>query len=108
MGADTLDDVGEWRIDVVRALAFDVVKLPDNSARAGVYREDGIARIDRSVVVCRDLGYIDPFAKVSAPTTTVLSLFAFAPNFPETYIVTNIATMRRYWNPQIQAVQIFS
>ena len=55
LSADALDDVGKWRIDVVRALALDVVELLDDRARAGVDRKDRIARIDRRVVVGRCL-----------------------------------------------------
>ena len=57
MPADALNDVGERRIDVVGALAFDVVQFPDDGAWAGVYREHGVAWINRRIVVCRHLGH---------------------------------------------------
>ena len=57
LSADALDDVGERRIDVVGPLAFDVVELPDDGARAGVDWEHGVAWINRRIVVCRHLGH---------------------------------------------------
>lgn len=42
LGADTLDDVGERRIDVVRALALDVVQLANHRTRAGVNWENRV------------------------------------------------------------------
>ena len=49
LSADALNDVGERRIDVVGALAFDVVQFPDDGAWAGIYREHGVAWIDRHI-----------------------------------------------------------
>ena len=53
LGADALDDVGERRVDLVGALAFDVVKLLHDCARTRVDGKHWIARIDRRVVVGR-------------------------------------------------------
>ena len=55
LGADTLNDVGERRIDVVGALAFDVVQLANHSARAVINRQHGVACVNGRVVVSRHL-----------------------------------------------------
>ena len=49
------DDVGERRIDVVGALAFYVVELPDDRARTGVDRQHEVTCVNRRVVVGRCL-----------------------------------------------------
>ena len=55
LGADALDDIGEWRIDVVGPFALDIVKLPDYRARARIDRGHDVGRIDR------DVGALDHF-----------------------------------------------
>ena len=46
--ADALDDVGERRIDIVGALAFDVVQLANHRTRTGVDWENRVGRVRSS------------------------------------------------------------
>ena len=55
LGANALDDVGERRIDVVRAFALDAVERLDDGTRTCIDGQNGVGLIYRSVVVCCNL-----------------------------------------------------